>query len=236
MWPVFWNVFFPINVHKWIGIRNIAESCLLHLKHRKFTGWMDRWVGQFLQVSGATNSPLLAQAPAGCWDLWDELGVQPKFSLLLQSLSCSVTWVTPQSHSTTKPCFKNSSAYKLGCTDTLQKTCGYLSCCCCSSQAALLQTQNWRCCWLFLKKPAVQKASCHPSKHKIKRRVQFSCMEKRMLIMLVQERKKKALLETPLDARNLLIAVYLPESTWSINSVTELNITLTSFISTSLWS
>lgn len=57
-----------------------------------------------------------------------------------------------------------------------------------------------------------------------------------MLIMLVQERKKKALLETPLDARNLLVAVYLPESTWSINSVTELNITLTSFISTSLWS
>lgn len=180
---------------------------------------MDRWVGRFLQVSGATNSPLLAQAPAGCWDLWDELGVQPKFSLLLQSLSCSVTWVKPQSHSTTKPCFKNSSAYKLGCTDTLQKTCGYLSCCCCSSQAALLQTQNWRCCWLFLKKPAVQKASCHPSKHKIKRRVQFSCMEKRMLIMLVQERKKKALLETPLNSRNLLIAVYLPESTWSINSV-----------------
>lgn len=83
---------------------------------------------------------------------------------------------------------------------------------------------------------AAQKASCQPSRHKIKRRVQFLCMEKRMFTMLAHGRNKKAMQERPLNTGNLLIAVYLPESTQSVSSVTELNITLTSFISSSLWS
>lgn len=194
-------------------------------------------VGRTVSPSLWSNQPSpLAQVSAGCWDLWDELGVQPKFSLLVLNLSCSVVYVTPQSHSTTKPCFKNSSAYKVGprrCVTEdmwlplllLLLLSGYPSA---DTKLKVLLT--------LPEKTAAQKALCQPNKHKIKRKVQILCKEKRMFTMLVQGRKEKSLQETPLNTRNLLIAVYPPESTQSVNSVTELNITLTSFISCSLWS
>lgn len=123
VWPIFLNFFgggiinFPINVHKWIGTRNLAKSCPLHLKHRKFTGpW---WVQQFLQVSSPTSPGTcrLLGPPSG-WTL------QPKFSRSASQrnvlLFCCFSntpgpkyFATALSHSAAKACFRSWPAYSV---------------------------------------------------------------------------------------------------------------------------
>lgn len=110
-----------------------------------------------------------------------------------------------------KPCFKNSSAYEVGPSRHLTEDLWV-------PLLLLLLLSGYPSADTTLKvlltlpeKTTAQKALCQPSKHKIKRSLQVLYMEERIFTMPVEGRKNKAPQETPLNTRNLLIAVCLPE-------------------------